>query len=346
MLLSILCILCLAPIVVLLLELRSDGSRAAPASAPPAAGVESAISHDAADLTDPDRIDSHRTPSAAAPDAHASIADTPRAPSENERGVIRGRVSVAPGLAFPDHWTLRIGADPYAHGRERVQAQTIEFTHGEDTFRIEDLTLGGYAVQAEAPGLFSMPLTVLLVDGSSNQWASIVLTRTGFVVGSLVDVDGRPAEGVHVTLESSTTRARKTDVTDPSGSYRFDDVADGEYKLYVGRPESPLLPPDSLVFQAPAMHFPSRTLPASGIARIFTRDEVGRPIADVAITGFASPAGTVDARSDAGGSAVVRHLPTGRYRLHARHEDGRSGTALVEVVAGETVVVDIRLAPD
>lgn len=336
-----LCAVCLAAAVALIFGLRSDGDGHADASATGSPYARSESAQRAVELAEPRRAEAPPTSNAPRTPVEPGVA----APSFEGRGVIRGRLSAAAGLAFPQSWTLVLFPNRFLQGHERAVSRAVEFTHGEQVFRVDDLPLGGYGVRAEARGLNCLPVNVLLVTGAENQFVSLALSPSGFLQGSLLDADGRPAEGVPVTLEGRATHARRTLETDAAGSYRFDAVIDGEYTLCFGRPEAPLVPPDSLAFRAPALSFPIRTLPATGAARILTRDEEGRHLSDVAISGFSLHAGVVDARSDNRGTALVRYLPAGRYRLHARLEDGRSGTAVAQIVAGETAEVDIRLRP-
>lgn len=331
---------CLAATVALIFSLRSDRS-----GADGHAGASSTGSLHAHSESTPPPVE---TTEPTLPESNAPrtlVEQEAAAPSFEGRGLIRGRLTVAAGLAFPQSWTLVLSPNRFLQGHERAVSRTVEFTHGEETFRVDDLPLGGYGVRAQAQALNCLTVNVLLVKGAENQFVVLALSPAGFLQGSLLDADGRPAEGVPVTLEESGTHAQRTRETDAAGSYRFEDVTDGEYTLVFGRPEAPLLPPDTLAFRSPALTFPARTLPVTGDAQVFTRDEEGRALTDVAISGFSLHAGVIDAHSDTTGVALVRHLPAGRYRLHARLEDGRSGTAIAQIVAGEMTVVDIRLRP-
>lgn len=339
-LLAIVCIACAAGALALVVGLRSSA-----ASEARDARVE-ALPERASEPLERDESSAPRAASdPSEPAARAAVAPLDDSSRFEGRGVIRGRVRTAGGLAFPKHWKLAVSPSPTMHGEERAESRTIEFSGGEDAFRVDDLPLGAYSVRAEAAGLNGLAVTVILVRGAENQFVSLLLTPAGYVRGSVVDGDGRPAEGVSVTLESAATKARRSQETDSAGGYHFDDVTDGEYALYFGRPEAPLLPPDSLAFQAPSMTVPERKLPATMTVTVWTRDENGTPVPDVPVSGFSAHSGVIDVRTGREGFATVRYLTEGRYRLHARHEDGRSGTATVNVRPGETAMVEIRLEP-
>ncbi len=337
-LLAIVCATCLAGAIALAIGLSSD--RAA-ITTDLASNEARAAPSEPRVIGSTDPRSTEVPPDAVAP--RTPIA-TPEPPPDFEgRGVLRGRLTAQPGLAVPERWKLLVSPNTFLRGSERAESRTIEFAHGETLFRVDDLPLGGYAVRAQAGGLNCLPVSVLLVRGAENQFVSLVLAPSGYVQGSVLDADDRPAEGVPVTLEASSTRARRTLETDVAGGYRFDDVTDGEYTLYFGRPEASLVPPVSLAFTAPALTVTERKLPATGIAEVWARDENGTPLSDAVISGFSAHAGVIDARTGRDGSVIVRHLPAGRYRLHARLEDGRSGTAVANIDAGKTATIDIRL---
>jgi hypothetical protein len=338
-LLAIVFVACLAGALALVVGLRSSAAKV----------PEVAVDVPTQRASEPSAPESDATRRAvdasAAESSRASVAAIDDASRFDGRGVIRGRVRTDAGIAFPSQWKLSVFPSPTMHGEERAESRTIEFTGGEDTFRVDDLPLGAYGVRADAVGLNCLAVTVILVRGAENQFVSLLLTPAGYVRGSVIDAEGRPAEGVPVTLESTATRARRTQESDAAGGYHFDDVLDGEYALYFGRPEAPLIAPDSLAFRAPAMTVPERKLPPTATATVWTRDDKGAPIADVLVSGFSSHAGVIDVRTGRDGSALVRYLPAGRYRLHARLEDGRSGTATVELTAGESAMVEIKVEP-
>lgn len=262
------------------------------------------------------------------------------------RGVIRGKIVLAAGATMPRSWTLSIRPSEIVSGAEPADVRTLAFANGEETFRVEDLPLGGYTVRAVALGLNAIPAQVLLARGSENQFVTLGLLPSGSISGTVLEADGAPADGVTVTLESHESKERRMLDTDAAGAFRFFDVLDGAYTLYIGRPEAPLLSPDELAFRAPQMTLPTRTLQAIGSARVIVRDESGATVAGAVVTGFASPAGVVDVKSDEHGVALVRHLPPGRYRLFARNDDGRRGTAVLNVVAGQEAQVDLKLRAD
>lgn len=278
-------------------------------------------------LAGPDPVSgSARAPVAG--EAAAAPAPRPR-PSGAHPGVIRGEVLAAPGAVVPARWTLHVGPHPWLAGHETAADRRIEFEHGETTFELRDLPLGGYLVEAITPDLNCLPGNVMLVQGSEDQFVTIQLSPSGFIDGGVLDSAGRPAEGLDVTLEAVPTGDRRTLTTDPAGNFVFHDVRNGEYRLLFGRPESPLLAPQSLLFTAPSMRFPTKTLPPSVSLEVSVVDVQLRPVAGVRISGSAPEGGAIDTRSDEQGAARIRYLPPGTYRIDVHGERNFRGSAVI-----------------
>jgi len=256
-------------------------------------------------------------------------------------GVIRGELLSGGGAALPERWTLHVGPHPWLAGHDRAADRRIEFEHGETTFEVRDLPLGGYLVEAIAPGQNCLPGNVMLVHGSEDQFVTIQLSPAGFIDGGVLDSGGRPADGLEVTLESAATGERATQTTDAAGNFVFRSVRDGEYRMLFGRPDSPLLPPQSLVFQAPSMRFPTRTLPPLATLDVTVFDADLRPVAGARISGSAAGGGAVDTSTNASGSARLGFLPPGTYRIDARTELGLRGSAVVALAGGKAGAVRI-----
>ena len=258
-------------------------------------------------------------------------------------GVIRGEVLAGPGVTVPQRWTLHVGPHPWLAGHEHAADRKIEFEHGETTFELRDLPLGGYLVEAIAEELNCLPGNVMLVRGSEDQFVTIQLSATGSIDGGVLDSAGRPASDLAVTLESAATGERRTETTDAAGNFLFRSVRDGEYRILFGRPDSPLLPPQLLAFQAPSMRFPTRTLPPTGTLEIAAFDVRQRPIAGARISGSAAKGGAIDTETDATGAVRIRYLAPGEYRIDARTAEGLRGSSVVALADGREAAVRILL---
>ena len=71
-------------------------------------------------------------------------------------------MQAAPGIDFPETWTLHVGPSPSLIGHDRAETRTLEFHAGEHEFALEDLPLGGYAISARAFGMASVEVHLLL----------------------------------------------------------------------------------------------------------------------------------------------------------------------------------------
>jgi hypothetical protein len=282
-------------------------------------------------------------PSASADERVSEHADARRDPRRFDgRGTLRGLVRTPRGVAFPERWRVVVEPSELLEGRERAERRAVELAGDVREFLLDDLPLGGYAVRAEAEGMNSPTLHVLLVRQSPAQYVTTELTPAGTIDGSVVDAAGLPAEGVELVLASARGE-RRTARTDPAGRYEFPRVLDGEYTLWVGSPEAPLLPPLELAFQAPALAVPLRELPPLGELEIEVVDDTLAPVPDVAVRGFGAARGRIEARTDATGRALARHLPPGEYRIEALDALGRKGKLYAQVVAGERASIAMRV---
>jgi hypothetical protein len=258
-------------------------------------------------------------------------------------GIIRGRITAAPGVELPKTWTLVIEPHPFLKGRERAVSRRIEFTNGEQEFKVGGLPLAGYNVRAIADGLNDVACSALLVESSSNVFVNPQFRRAGFIDGSVVDARGAPVEGMTVTITSDATHARTSVRTGANGDYVIPNVTDGDYSLSIGEPNAPLLEPDRLAFKAPSMRFPTRRLPETGSIRLFTVDPSRRSLANVEVSGYSTGGAALRTTTDGHGTSFVRYLAPGKYRLQAKIEDGRRAEQWVDVTAGQESIVELNL---
>ncbi len=255
-----------------------------------------------------------------------------RQPAFEGRGSLRGMVTVVGGGPLPEVYTVHVGPSNSLQGRERAASASVE-VQGPD-FAFPDLPLGGYDVWVDAEGLNSLRTPVQLQQASPDPYVVVRVSPTGFLDGHAFTHDGRPAEGLRVALETRRGEVRLETATRSDGSYRFDSVPDGEYRILFGPLHAPLVPERELAFQAPSMRFPKVELPPTGEVLFHTTDLEGKALGEVTLTGFGRPAGRLELVTDPEGRAWGRHLLPGRYKLSARHADGRRARATLEVQVG------------
>ena len=233
---------------------------------------------------------------------------------------IRGYIETVDETPFPQAWTLALEPSTTLVGRERVEPRVIEFSGGQREFRVPDLPLGGYDVIPRAEGMNGRRTPVLLSRAGQSPYITLQLYPAGFLEGRVVDHEGRPAEGLRITLRGAGLEAPRSTTTDFLGGYRFDGVLDGEYTLSFGDPRSPVLPPTSLVFSAPTLTVPERDLPQLSHLDLLVLDGEGNPVHGAKVEGSGASGGYVEVETDGEGRARAAFLPPGRYRLSATHE--------------------------
>lgn len=259
------------------------------------------------------------------------------------RGTIAGRAHVHPAsLDFPESWTLILEPSRFLQGSERAAYREIPMTGGETDFKVEDLPLGGYSVRSTASEMNGIPVDVLLAGKVNYQYVQIRMTPTGFIDGGVTNTKGEPLEGVRIVLESVRTKLRRETTSDIAGNYLFEDVADGEYRLWFGSPDNPLLPVESLIFKSPSLRFPTREISHDGEVQVVVVDSVGSRVPGATIRGFGTGGGQVEAETDSYGIATLRFLPAGRWRITATR-DLQTGRARFELGPGEQRTVEIPL---
>lgn len=242
-------------------------------------------------------------------------------------GTLRGFIQTTQEIPFPETWTLVIEPSSMLIGSKEAVTKRIEITGGSDEFEVKDLPLAGYSLHGEAPGLNGSEVNVLLERTSPSAYVSLNLSPSGFIVGSLVDHEGAPLEGILIwlaekggaALATSQTGARQTQ-TDADGTWRFPNVLDGPYTLTYGSLEAPLVPPSSLTFRAPSLTVPAPELPLFATLTVTVVDDTGIPVAGARVRGTGSQGSAIDAMTTSNGEAILRNLTPGRYRLRANHD--------------------------
>ncbi len=215
----------------------------------------------------------------------------------------------SPSPLFREHLELRPGEPPLAL-----------VTDAEGHARFDGLPATKVSFVATKPGYAD----TYIFDGQ----ATIRLTPSASLVGTVTDPDGKPVAGTTVVLHAEYMWEVHRTRTDERGRYRFDDLAargwdmgtwqpgktgDGRYKLWIEHDrlavhESPvtLEPQSSATVDLPAVT-------ASVIRATLLEAGTKAPVAGARIWGL-SPGGRLDATTDAQGHATFRTVP-GRASL-------------------------------
>ena len=206
----------------------------------------------------------------------------------------------------PERWTLVLRPSASLHGREHAEPREVESSGSQLEFEVRDLPLGGYDVEARAEGRNGIVVPVLLTRRNAHPFVVIGLSPASFLEGFLVDGDGLPVEGLAVTLRSTDGAVERTAVTDAAGLYRFEEVRDGPYRLYVGPPANPLVPAEALRLTAPGMRFPTLELARLGHLDVFVRDADGIYVPGVTVRGSGTGGGVLEGVTDVDGASSSR----------------------------------------
>ncbi len=257
------------------------------------------------------------------------------------KGTIRGRLHMAPGTDYPKSWTLIIEPSRTLNGKELAVRRVSEHAGDDIDFEVSGLPQAGYVVRATAAGMNSTEVNVLLAVGREQHFVTLKLKPAGFLDGGVTNSKGEPLEGVPVVLESTSTHVRLETETNAAGNYIFREVLDGEYLIYFGSPDNPLLPAQSVLFSAPSLRFPTRKLPHDGALTVTVVDDRGVALEGARIRGFGPPGGALDSLTDTAGVANFRFLPAGRFKLTATY-NGRSTLGTVEVSEDSVAELTLR----
>jgi hypothetical protein len=304
----------------------ADPSRAAGATrsagAVPAAVGEGA--HDARAAASPGEAPTPASPRAA-PDL--ALSRGPERGAESYLGtgeLFVDLVDTGPApLSTP--WVVRLEPSRFARGAEHAVARTLEVPAAQRRATISDLALGGYDLWIEAAGHNSEIVPLVLDRDHPREVRQLRLVPAGALEGFVVDHEKLPLAEVPVLLVEMPDGERRTSHSDPTGRFRFERVRDGQYRLFAGSMESPLVPPALVRMRAPQLTVPAFELPRLTTLLVAAYDPQKQPLAGAIVRGGGNAGGWIDGKTDAEGKLEARFLPPGRYRLSI--EDPASGAS-------------------
>lgn len=192
---------------------------------------------------------------------------------------------------------------------------------------------------------FLLALAGLLGCGQSERVAGNGSETTTGIAARVVDSAGRPVAGIAVQARpsgwtfdpSDTFDPARTDVTDESGTVRFEGLPAGAWTLsaHDGIRRGAVVAVCDLIAEG-LLHGIVLAAPARIEGRI---DTAGGVPAVVAVAGLASVA-----RPDSAGRFVFDSLPAGRLVLSFASVDGRRGSAAVAASAGAVADAGLLVA--
>ena len=268
-----------------------------------------------------------------------------------------------PHLALSPAWqdvVLVQGSVGAQETREPVPGGTVTVTRGGESrpwkariqdghFAIEIPAGEGYGIDLWAPGFHRFRSRGLRVfDGMPR--LEIRLHRMLQLEGRVVDLQGAPVQGTHVSLYSNG-QLQGSVLTDPDGGFSITPtLREGVHEVRITHPQfadtDPLevaFPPESLIEFV--LH--PRTPDQAGRIRGAVKGRDGRVLPGVMIRLSAAPPGPFQrtARSDRNGRYSFDSLEPGPYALRFSHPTYSNSTGHSQEVAvgsGEAVTVDFQ----
>jgi len=275
------------------------------------------------------------------------------------RGALTGRVVTrSGGAAVPGALVAATPAHAWGLGDVPVGQAT---TDADGRFRIADLSLGPYRLEARAEGYAPGRARGVAAAAGEEEAAEIALPEGGRLRGCVHDA-GSGAPVAPFTVMVFTRRSalrlelqRALSVIDPSGCYALDDLSPGPAVAVFsapGRAASPALPVD--VPTAPAEAVLDATVGRGGRATGVVRDDTtGAPVAGarVSVEGSLTAAATTfpvlaEAVSGPDGAFVLDGLPArSSLSVAADAHHGRIVGGVEVAPGGEVGPLEVRLRP-
>jgi hypothetical protein len=227
----------------------------------------------------------------------------------NGRGRLLVELQAPPDFNGP--WTLSLAPAKALFGGDRALPRELQVLTGERRVTLEDVQLGGYEIRAKADGLQGIPEYVMMaLPDDVDVIQPLRLVHLGELVGRVLDAEGAPAADFPVELQSPSGQVEQSVRSDATGHYRFERLADVEYKVAVGYAGAPLIVRE-VSFKAPSLTMPDLKLPPLAPLRVRVIDSEGRAIEGAVLTLSGLASGARSATTDRDGLAQLPHCVAG-----------------------------------
>ncbi|MFP3392647.1 carboxypeptidase regulatory-like domain-containing protein [Brevibacillus sp. SIMBA_040] len=221
-------------------------------------------------------------------------------------------------------------------------------TDDQGVFLAEKLPPGVVNVTVTALNFSSASQSVILSGGQTANFQQALIPSPGSLSGTVIDLEtGLPIIGATVIVYDSTRAPVATVLTDATGSYFINRLAQGGYTVNVHASGYASEAAGAIIQAggASTLSFALQGLPGA-IAGIVREQDSGMPIAGATITvRQGSPSGTILAilLADAQGQYVESGLSAGSYTLIANAAGYAAESSTVPVVQGSLTGLDFSL---
>lgn len=216
-------------------------------------------------------------------------------------------------------------------------------------YRIEPVGPGVWWVRASLPGGTKEAEARVVIDDETGEVVADLDMASGFALRGVVLVDGEPSAGVQVSLagiDRSTSRQGRSDL---EGHFQVANLQQGRYRLTATDPRTSLIH-NELIDLFDDREVVVRVESAKVLGTV-TSKATGEALQDTVVTlgqlegAAGGEVSRVALATDDRGAFRIDKLSAGRYRLSVRRDGYASRVSELEVHAGESVDLDIALAP-
>jgi hypothetical protein len=202
---------------------------------------------------------------------------------------------------------------------------------------------GEYELVVEHPGppaLGAPPARAVLAPGATAT-VEFVLTALRRLSGRVADDRNLGVEDVPVALERDGRIVHEAH-TRVAGAFVFPPLPEGEYSLVVGDPLGPIVPRRLVRLDAELADQEVR-VPMLLELEVLVVDERGLAVAGAEVEGIGEKGGRVAGVTDADGRLWAARLPSGNYRVFARHSAAGRGNRAFVLSDAHSGALEIRL---
>ena len=217
------------------------------------------------------------------------------------------------------------------------------------TYRVEPVAPAVWWLRASLPGGGKEAEARVVVDEDATEVTANLDMSSGLALRGVVLIDGEPSSGVQVSLTGLDRTISRQARSDLEGRFEIATLREGRYRLTASDSRT------SLIHNEVVSLFGEQDITirieSAKVQGLVTSEATGEPVQDAVVTlGQLEGASGVEVSrvtlaTDAGGGFRVSKLSAGRYRLDVHHDGYAPRVSEVWIQAGESIDLDLTLAP-